>query len=292
MNTNDAFEQMLEQEMQRSAAVVDPNVEAALAQVRGSASRADHRHSNRPRSHWFLAVAAAIAIIGGGVFTADRLGEVDPDEVVVGDGGDVSTTVTQEPPVDETTATTGPVTTAATAPETTTNESQPTTTVDPPQTTVPGSQGFELVDDGFNAIDAETGELTLVPFGTPREEVLELIAASIGEPLFDNPLDQCGRGPTDSISWGGLSVYVDSDSGTAVGWLLGEAGEGPTTITGTEIGLGSTVAELRAARPGVQSDEGTLGWEFWDGTAGWFTSGPNDSDIIEALWGGEICVYR
>ncbi len=290
MNTHDPFEQMLEQEMQQAVAVVEPDVEAALNQVRGSATRAGNSHSNRPRSQWFLAVAAAVAIMGGGVFAADRLGQTDSDEIVA--GGDSSTTVAQEPLVDETTVTTGPVTTVPGEPVTTVAESSVTsvTTVDDTSTTtVLIGQQFQLVEYGF--FDGATGQASLVPFGTPQAEVVDLLGAFLGEPTVDIALEQCGRGQTSLIGWGAVSIYIDDLSGTVVGWALSEAGEGPAVTTGTSIELGSTVAEIKAFRTNVEIIDSTLGWQAWDGVMGWYLSGPNDSDIVVAMWAGEVCVY-
>lgn len=159
------------------------------------------------------------------------------------------------------------------------------------------SQAVALDGDGILAIEPESGDSVVVPFGSPRADVVALIEMSYGPPGSESLLEECGGGPLTSVNWGSFSVYFDgtasSGEGAAfAGWALDNRFAGPVIATGEGLGLGSTVDAIVTARSAVLDPESTLGSEYFDGAISWLTSGVTGSDTVEAFWAGESCVLR
>ncbi|HEV2070934.1 MAG TPA: hypothetical protein VGR26_14185 [Acidimicrobiales bacterium] len=126
------------------------------------------------------------------------------------------------------TSTTAPAATGTTAP------APPTSA---PPTTVPVPAQVVLAPDG----------LGIVAFGDDGETVLAALAGVLGPPVDDRPLGSCPSGEADRlVQFAELAVLLGG--GRFVAWDVGPAsGTLPSLATAEGIGVGSSVAELRAA---------------------------------------------
>lgn len=157
----------------------------------------------------------------------------------------------------------------------------------------PGASELAVILDGagFLAVDPE-GVATLVEFGTPRDEVIELLVGSFGEPSTATEGTLCGRGLTDAVGWGSFGLSIDAGTDQVVGWTVNSSGPSPVITTADGLGLESTVADLITAQPGIVIEESTLGWESMGAPITWLVTGPSDADTVGAFWAGETCVFR
>lgn len=129
----------------------------------------------------------------------------------------------------EPTPTTAPATTGTTA-------SGPTTSA-PLATTAPAAGDVVLAPDG----------LGVAAFGDEAEAVLAGLAAVLGPPGDDRPLGSCPSGEADRlVQFAELGVLFDG--GRFVAWDVGPAsGALPPLATAEGVGVGSSIAQLRAA---------------------------------------------
>ena len=129
-----------------------------------------------------------------------------------------------------------------------------------------------------------------VALGRPQAEVIATLTQFRGAAPTVSENSECGAGPLTFARWGdGLSLLFQD--GALAGWAAGdETPRGFKTLTG--IGVGSTVAELRAAHPAVEVATNSLGPEFGaDDVYGLATgSGPNAT--VTHLWAGVSCNFR
>lgn len=150
--------------------------------------------------------------------------------------------------------------------------------------------GVTVDASGFSYASTSVGVTGVLPFGSPSESAILSVSDAFGQPDSGTVSTQC---LTDSVGWGSLSLSIDSVSDTIVGWTVRRSrSEGPVVTTADGLGIGSTVAELRAIYPELIIEETTLGWESIDGPISWLTSGSTDTDIVQAMWAGETCVFR
>lgn len=149
-----------------------------------------------------------------------------------------------------------------------------------------------LDGEGLRAIDPSTGSTSLVAFGTPGELAITLLTGAFGDPSGSSEANECGRGPTDAVNWGGLSIAIDAADDTFVGWSIADTDNAPVITTIDGLGIGSTVAELQASRTVEFADGGTLGPEYVDATSSWLTTGTTDEDTVAAILTGENCAAR
>lgn len=164
-------------------------------------------------------------------------------------------------------------------------------------TAEPGVAALAVALDGqgLMSIEPETGSTLLVPFGSPRSEVVDLVIMSYGEPAGENLLSECGGGPLIAVGWVGLSLYFeptesDADAAAFLGWAVN--GPAPVVTTLDGLGFGVTTDVLVAARSGEIFADSSLGWEFFDGTTTWVSSGLAGDGVIDSVWAGESCVFR
>lgn len=185
------------------------------------------------------------------------------------------------------------------------DEEEPDEEASPDDATVPESAGVVLSRDG----------LGVVVFGAPAEPALQTLRDAMGKPnsvtrwlSMDRSL--WGTCPGDLVrgaKWGDLWVIFSdeselSDERHVSSWMLGRVGVyGRTQLRTAEgIGVGSTVAELRAAygeRLSLQAHE--LGADFTvapapDGDAGGrvlkgTASGDQDHHRVRTMQGGIPC---
>lgn len=152
-----------------------------------------------------------------------------------------------------------------------------------------------LDGQGLVAIDPETGESTLIPFGSARRDVVEMVEMAYGPPGIEFDLAECGGGPLHAVEWGALTLYFEPSAADLfgapfLGWFV--SGESPVIATVDGFGVGTASAELFEAGLGDVFADSTLGWEFFDRGISWVVSGPEPSDTLESFWAGESCAFR
>jgi hypothetical protein len=142
-------------------------------------------------------------------------------------------------------------------------------------------------------------------FGTGEAAARAALTKALGPPTFDEslPAEACSTGATRRVSWGDLTVLLGPGSGgglTMVGWTYGtsEPPASPALRTAEGIGVGSTVAQLRAVYgDGVEVTEDSAagvvrfsvqGSRYQLPLAG-VVSGPGDTATVRALYAGSYC---
>jgi hypothetical protein len=214
---------------------------------------------------------------------------------------------TSEPPTttaastttDAPTTTRAPTTTASTTSTTTTTTQSPTTTSVAPTSAVVVPPTVPLRTDGFSA----------VAFGTDAETAIAAFTAELGAPSEDTgwveplAISTCGGTQARRLSWGALSMLFGDQSpyvqgsphflGWSYGTVDGIGAEPIGLVTDQDIGLGDTVAGLRAAYPGVTvtpGEEGLIETTFSiDGSLGGLLTGDTDGDSVTVLSAGPYC---
>jgi hypothetical protein len=212
-----------------------------------------------------------------------------------GDDDDVATTTTAPTAetgaavVDDTavddTAVDGAVDTTV-APATTTTGPDPTTGTTSTPTTSTTQLATSWLRDGAFA-DQTFGAGTL-------DAAVAIASDELGEPADDTVID-CDGGSSRQVHWEVLTLSGDPATGAVTGWYY-EGGE-PSLLGPLGIGIGTTVAELRALVPTIEVFEATLGPEFaWtsdnDQIVGGFLTGLDDDDTVIAFHAGFVCAFR
>ncbi len=226
-----------------------------------------------------------------------------------GAGDDATSIVTDAPPssssttttVEQTTTTGSPTTTSTTSSTTTSSSSTSTSTTSPPSSTAPADAAPALTADGIG--DAR--------FGMDPDEVVAALSAIFGAPDSDSgwvdPFSQFGTCPGTEVRgvvWGDLTLlFGDSswnrDDGVRhffayhYGPPAADELRPPGLVTDRGIGVGSSIAELRAAYPDVDiqlGEEGIAPPTFYvsDLVRGYIT-GDGVSDTVTSILGGVGC---
>ena len=203
-----------------------------------------------------------------------------------------STTTTDAP-----TTTRASTTTSSTTSTTSTTIEPTTTSVAPTSAVVPST--VPLRTDGFSG----------VAFGTDAETAIAAFTAELGAPSEDTgwveplAISTCGGTQARRLSWGALSMLFGDQSpylqgsphfhGWSYGTVDGIGAEPIGLVTDQDIGLGDTVAGLRAAYPGVTvtpGEEGLIETTFSiDGSLGGLLTGDTDGDSVTVLSAGPYC---
>ena len=157
----------------------------------------------------------------------------------------------------------------------------------------PDAMGEALLEaDGFMpANPGGRGTGRKLSFGEPETEVVAFITRLRGDqPPRRSSNAECPAGPLTFADWGDGFQLAFSD-GEFAGWTAGEgAPRGFSTLSGVHVG--STLAELRAAHPGVAVREDTVGPEFSVGDIHGTLSGTGDAATVTTLWAGASCIFR
>ena len=203
------------------------------------------------------------------------------------------------------TTTRRPTTTSSTTTATTTSTTEPPTTTVAPATsgvaptTAAVPPTVPLRTDGFSA----------VAFGTEAEAAIAAFTAELGTPTEDtgwvDPLaiSTCAGTQARRLSWGALSMLFGDQSpylqgsphfhGWSYGTVEGIGAEPIGLVTDQDVGLGDTVADLRAAYPGVTvtaGEQGLIETTFSvDGSLGGLLTGDTDGDTVIVLSAGPYC---
>ncbi len=217
-------------------------------------------------------------------------------------GGDDETVDTTLPPVVTTAATTSttapPTTTSTTTTSTTSTTTSTTTTSTTTTTTVPAAAALVLSGEGLG--DAL--------FGTAPDEVVSYVQAILGPPTADSgwadPFSAFGVCPgteVRGVTWGDLTLLFSDESDVAAGrrhffsYTYGPpfgAGIQPAGMRTEEgIGVGSTLADVRAAYPGVEVFPPDIAGPYFvvDERLGGFLTGTEEADTVLSVSGGIGC---
>ena len=144
-----------------------------------------------------------------------------------------------------------------------------------------------LEGDGLGFL---TGEASIrhLPFGeTDAATIATAVERSLG-PGESTPQPDCG--PTVvAVRYRDLTVTLED--GAFAGWSEDGAPGGLTTADG--LGVGSTLADLRASRTDVTVSEDTVGPEFGvaDGLSG-SLDGTSDASTVTRIAAGFTCIFR
>lgn len=245
-----------------------------------------------------LVTAAALFV---GVAMVASCGGSDESAATVPSTSTIPMAPITAPPATVPPATAAPTTAApATTAAPTTTVATPTTEGDESSTTTTESPAVALVlrDDGLGDAD----------FGDDPDSVIQYITAIIGKPTADSgwadPLQSFGICPgteVRGVTWGDLQLLFSDESIVASGrrhffnYVYGPAyGDAITPAgmrTSTGIGVGTQVADLRAAYPDVQVyPEDIYGPYFVvDPNMSGFLTGVTDTDTIISFIGGIGC---
>lgn len=276
------------------------------------------------RTRSFVAATAAVLVItacGGGSDDADdSLPEITLittttslppfDSVVVSTDGDTETSPDTPESSESTDAagpTTLPVDTAASiAPETTTPETTtPETTA--PETTAPETAASTTPPAGAD-FSLQTDGLGAVSFGANPDGVITFVTSFLGGASADTgwvdpfTIGACGGTQLRQVTWGDLQLEFGDVSNIAEGrphfyaYYYGKEGLSTASPAGLEtdagISVGSSVAQLLQAYPGVQLRSGNefVNDSFFinDNLTGRL-SGLADPDLVQMVIGGIPC---
>ncbi|CAN5857364.1 hypothetical protein BH24ACT6_BH24ACT6_10310 [soil metagenome] len=175
------------------------------------------------------------------------------------------------------------------------------TTASPPTTPVQDpTSGVILAADGVG----------VAAFGDEPDAAVAAVTAILGEPTQDSgwvepfTISACPGTEYRRVSWGAFSLQFSDQSSKAdgrrhlFGYEYGEVGRTDATpaglVTAEGIGVGSTVAELKSAYPGVSvvaGEEGLSSSSFEvseNGLAGLLTDA-TDQGIVILVVGGDFC---
>ncbi|CAL1692057.1 hypothetical protein MMB232_02213 [Brevundimonas subvibrioides] len=154
----------------------------------------------------------------------------------------------------------------------------------PPQ----AAGGLAIEGEGLRLFSA-SGSARPVPFGTPQDVVIGLVAGMLGarETPEVTTNSECGEGPVQFASFSnGLKLAFQDEK--FAGWFLDAAGL--TTVDG--VGVGTTRADLDGARTIEIDPESTLGIEFQAGDMGGFLTADGAAGTVESLYAGATCFFR
>lgn len=162
-----------------------------------------------------------------------------------------------------------------------------------PEAPAPYTPGEALLEaDGVTpANPGGRGTALKFAFGMPEAEVISAMTQMRGRQAPTRGANaECPAGPLTFADWGDDLQFVFAD-GRLAGWTVGDgAPRGFTTAEG--IGVGSTVAQVKAARPEVQIREDSIGPEFAAGDIYGTLSGTGDDARVTGLWAGASCIFR
>ena len=220
----------------------------------------------------------------------------------------VDTSTTQPPAVDASTTSVPPADTSTTQPPAADTSTTQPPVVDASTSTVPHLGSVTLSGVGFT-LDATTETERLWAFGDDGEVALADLVTVMGQPIGDpgwEADDRCTTPEVRRLGWGGLEVVlsrVDVGGPTLLAqWYLTGQDSDATSLWALErIGIGSTVADLRAAH----GDQITLERPSDRDPVGWFDTEPllgdgvrgavgNTSDVgrVLLMWAGGGCQRR
>jgi hypothetical protein len=146
-----------------------------------------------------------------------------------------------------------------------------------------------LMADGLG-VQGPGPSITKLLFGeATAAQVDAAITATLGKPQRQ-AMAECGQGPRIGSQSDRFTVLYDGTE--FLGWTEpGAPGRHLTSTAG--IGIGSTLAEVRAVQAGVQTMDETLGPEFFtEGGISGMLDGLTPSSKVTLVYAGETCFFR
>ena len=142
-----------------------------------------------------------------------------------------------------------------------------------------------LRPDGLGLSDGGSST-SVLSFGTDAATVRAAVDRALGGG-GERPTPDCGAG---SSTVQHETLFLQLQNGEFVGWSTGT----PGLTTGDGIEVGSTLAELRAAIPGVTVTEATLGpeWSSGEGGLAGFLDGTDAGSVVNSMAAGVRCLAR
>lgn len=198
---------------------------------------------------------------------------------------------------------------AAPASTTTTTAGAGGTTTAPAGATVPG----QVTTTAPAPASAPAGPglrpdgLGVARLGEAEHSAVAGLTGAFGPPDADRPVDSdaCGTGADREVRWSGLTAWFgdEADERVFYGWRLarldGGLPAGPALTTAEGVGVGATVAELRAAYGsaltlGAGSGGAGAGFTVRDAEGhraelSGLLTGADDSGTVTAFSGGLVC---
>ena len=157
--------------------------------------------------------------------------------------------------------------------------------VDPAPTASTDTPAFVVEAEGLRLFNKQSGAARPIAFGTPRDDVLRMLAFLRKPETGQN--GECGAGPLDFANWAnGLGLFFQQDK--FVGWNLNPRGD-VTTASG--VGPGSSRADLEGAYA-AKISQTSLGTEFAAGALFGLLDGKGPAAKITYMWGGVSCNFR
>lgn len=208
---------------------------------------------------------------------------------------------------------TEPASTAPTTTEPATTE--PATTVPPttaPATTQPATTAAGPTTTVVPVLGVGRDGLGIVPFGTEAEATIAAVTAALGAPTEDTgwadpfTVSTCAGSEVRRVSWGALSLLFGDPAATPqtptgvrqfFAYSYGNVSDVSAAPAGLKtpegIGIGSPIADVRAAYPGVTvepGEEGLIAPTFFvDEQLSGLMTGAEDTDIVTVIFGGPFC---
>ena len=261
-----------------------------------------------------LAVPVLVAILLGACSDSRQADETLPPLETATTGSAATTTVD----------TTGPPRTAApttvAAPRTTTTTTPPPTppptaapTTSLPIVTAPATEPAVVTTATEPVVDGEivfgADGIGVASFGDDPDEVVSSAQALLGAPSEDSgwvdpfTISACPGSEYRRVSWGALSLQFSDSTRFVAGrrhffgyeyGLVGQINAEPAGLTTAEgVGVGTSVADLKASYPGATVGAGEEGlsspYFAVPGVVQGELTGVGDSDVVMLMLGGEIC---
>ncbi len=165
-------------------------------------------------------------------------------------------------------------------------------------------QSLVLTFDALQLVDQITGSSNELPFGTPLDQLTEIINNSLLSTSVSTGINaECGAGPLKMVAWSnGLTLVFQENNtksaGSKIDWLFQgwsvdgtkEGAQKLTTMAG--IGIGSTLEDIQNAYE-IEVRKTSLGHEF-STAAGMYgiIDGAGKNAKITHLWSGVSCNFR
>ena len=159
------------------------------------------------------------------------------------------------------------------------------TTTGEPEAAAPQEVSVVLRPDGLGFTDGGPSSSSLA-FGTDEETVRAAVDRALGA---GGELETPDCGPDAStVQYEGLFLLLQG--GDFIGWRTGS----PGLTTGDGIGVGSTLADLRASFAEVTVTESTIGveWSTGDGGLSGTLEGTDETSRVNSMGGGSQCIFR
>jgi len=189
---------------------------------------------------------------------------------------------------DTATAGTDSASASATASASTSASPSATASLSASTTTAATKPVLILEPDGLGVL-VGAASIRHVPFGTDVSTVRTVATGTLGG-LATTKQSECGQGPRTQLAAQGFSMLVDGSK--FVGWF--DSGQSaPRLTTGTGLGVGSTLAQVKASLAGVRVATDTLGpeWTTESGLNG-LLDGTSPTSKVTGIYAGESCFFR